>query len=211
MRKNEFQAAHDIEEPLKRTGTDAFLSCLRNNAVFGDSVSDPSLRIHVHITTAALGVLTIGFFLVLVIINGFIGNWLLQQGSSDSFVGSVFFSPAPDPYTSWPYRESYLPLEAVGQAVEFASKVAEDLTSSSSQSGNEKDKGIISFLHSKGYDPEASETSYRMARPKAGRTRGSRRRRVKKQVSRFLNHFVLGISMTGIGSFLWLILTLPLW
>lgn len=139
---------------------------------------------------------------MLVFLNGFIGNWLLKQGNSDSVVSTLFFNGPPDPYNTWPYRESYLPLEAVGQAVELASRVAEDL--------NIPQKGHAALQvtdSDSSSSSDSSESSYRMVRSK----KLSKRVRTANIVKQTVNHFVLGISMTGIGSFLWLLLTLPLW
>jgi len=136
--------------------------------------------------------------MVLVFLNGFIGNWLLKQGNSDSFVSTMFFSGPPDPYTTWPYRESYLPLDAVGQAVEYASKVAQDIARTEPKTTRFKRKVLE--------DTAGTGSSYRIVRERV-----RPRKSVIKAVKQTLSHFVLGISMTGIGSFLWLLLTLPLW
>lgn len=159
------------------------------------------------------------FFFALVIINGLIGNWLLKQArSEDSILGAVFFEgPHVDDYaySSFSYRDSYLPLEAVGQAVDLAQKVVkEGLSGHSTQAkkrrikGREKDTKLqrIEYTDSQG------RTAYRMVKPrkKTFRLPGLPKKGLNylKKAASFL---AVGISMTGIGSFFWLILTLPLW
>jgi len=65
-----------------------------------------------------------------------------------------------------------------------------------------KEKASLSAAQS-----EDGSTSYRMVR---SRKRAFRKRAAKSMKS-MMSHFAVGISTTGIGSFLWLLLTLPLW
>ena len=148
----------------------------------------------------ALAALTVLFFFLLVFLNGFIGNWLLRQGNSDSVVSTLFFDGPPESYNTWPYRESYLPLETVGQAVEFASKVADDISLTRHESASALVPDSDAYA-------DSAASPYRMVRSK----KRSKRAQTANFAKQTVNHFVLGISMTGIGSFLWLLLTLPLW
>lgn len=145
----------------------------------------------------ALAGLTAVFFSILVFVNGFIGNWLLKQSqSSDSVAGWLFFqSPQQDSYTyhhSWHYRDSYLPLDSIGYAVEFASKVADDISKPKQYTLEPAEK-------------DADGSSYRMFR-KAKRTK---RQVAFTKARNAVSHFLLGISMTSIGSFVWMLVSLP--
>lgn len=144
--------------------------------------------------TVALAGLAFTFFLTLVLINGYVGNWILRQGSSpDTVVSSLFFKS--HDYSPWTTpADGLFPFEAIGQAVDFASKVADNL-----EAGGDT---IMVDTPSK---EEESITSYRMVRKKSKSI-------AVKVASRFrslVEHFLLGISMTGIGSFLWMLVTLP--
>lgn len=157
--------------------------------------------------------LAMSFFFVLVLINGFIGNWLLNKArSEDSILGAVFFEgPHIDDYaySSFSYRDSYLPLEAVGQAVDLAQKVVTEGLSGQKPRSKRLRKGDTEMIRVQ-YTDSAGQTAYRMVRkPKQSRIPGlSKAYEFAKRAASFL---AVGISMTGIGSFFWLILTLPLW
>lgn len=194
--------------------------------------------------------LALTFFLALVTINGLIGNWLLHQArSDDGIISTIFFDgPYSDDisYSSFPYRDAYLPLEAVGQAVDFASKVVSEKVGNSFLSDIvvEDDDDVeerastffSSSLFSKGstgsaarhkksrktklqdsimvrveYEDEEGNTAYRMVRQKKSRKIPRLPARIVTFFKDAIAFFAVGISMTGIGSFLWLILTLPLW
>lgn len=170
----------------------------------------------------ALASLAMSFFFAIVIINGLLGNWLLNKArSEDSILGAVFFDgPSYEDYgySSFSYRDSYLPLEAVGQAVDLAQKVvSEGLSGSSSlHSHNSKSKTKKRIQDHKmemvrvEYTDEDGQTAYRMVRRRIQTRRPFLSKLVNwtKDVASFL---AVGISMTGIGSFFWLVLTLPLW
>jgi hypothetical protein len=104
----------------------------------------------------------------------------------------MLFFQSPAPVDHWHYRDSYLPLDTIGYAVEFASKVADDLS---------KPKGYM-------LEPSKAEdkgSSYRFLR---------KPKRTKRQVAftkarKVISHFLLGISMTSIGSFVWMLISLP--
>lgn len=159
------------------------------------------------------------FFFLLVLINGFIGNWLLNKArNEDSILGAVFFDGPSShiddyAYTSFSYRDSYLPLEAVGQAVDLAQKVVSEKLSLGSNNGKHRSKG-----RKKGdtemvrveYKDADGQSAYRMVRKQKG-SKIPGLNKVYDLVKRMASFLAVGISMTGIGSFFWLILTLPLW
>lgn len=172
-----------------------------------------------HPPTDALAGLTILAFVFLVFINGYIGNWILKQSTTDSFASLIFYTEPSDAGYHWHPSGTYLPLETVGQAVELASNLAEELRytqDGGEEGGGSSDDSSLRPANDVAKNDEAeqteasdSETSYRYVRPKM------RRRNIrKKMVKRFrsiVSHFAVGVSFTGIGSFLWLLLTLPLW
>lgn len=168
----------------------------------------------------ALASLAMSFFIVLVMLNGLIGNWLLNKArNQDSILGAVFFEgPHIDDYaySSFSYRDSYLPLEAVGQAVDLAQKVvSEGLQGFSHNKEGRKRTHHKGERHTKmvriEYKNADGRTAYRMVKQaKTSKLPGIPKKAMNwlKQAARFV---AVGISMTGIGSFFWLILTLPLW
>jgi hypothetical protein len=159
------------------------------------------------------------FFFILVMMNGLIGNWLLHKArSEDSILGAVFFQgPNLDDYaySSFSYRDSYLPLEAVGQAVDLAQKVVTEGLSGSninkkkkkSKSKGEKSNKMIRVE----YKDADGQTAYRMVKQGKTSKLPGISKKVINSLKRIVSFLAVGISMTGIGSFFWLILTLPLW
>jgi hypothetical protein len=161
----------------------------------------------------ALVSIAITFFITLVIINGLIGNWLLNQArSEDSILGAVFFDgPTHDDlgyggYHSFSYRDSYLPFEAVGQAVDLAQKVVSDRVSSPRSSKyHKKDDSIMVRVE---YEDKYGQTAYRMVRQRKPPTLF---KRFTGSMTKAASFIAVGVSMTGIGSFFWLMLSLPFW
>lgn len=173
------------------------------------------------IFSAALASLAMSFFFILVMMNGLIGNWLLNKArSEDSILGAVFFEgPHIDDYaySSFSYRDSYLPLEAVGQAVDLAQKVVTEglsgsISSTTNKKSKKKNKGEKSNKMIRvEYKDEDGQTAYRMVKQgKKSRLPGIPRK-IFSSLKKVASFLAVGISMTGIGSFFWLVLTLPLW
>ena len=135
--------------------------------------------------------------------NGHLANWLLKQGRSrDSLVSYLFFQgpdPAYDSYGSWTYSSNYLSFEAIGQAVNLAKTAAEK----ASLTKRIDDGDIRSDVQSKS---SSGGLSYRML----GTRRKSRRKRYFNHFANAISHLTLGISMTGISSFFWMMMSLPL-
>ena len=132
-------------------------------------------------------------------------------------VSVLFFDNRPDdaytPY-GWHYRDSYLPLEAVGQAVQLASKVAEDIAVGNPIDITGRSNRRKRIAAEEEYDLEERSSSdaleassYRFF----SKRRKTRRKRAVGKVRAAVSHFTVGVSMTGIGSFLWLISSLPFW
>lgn len=159
----------------------------------------------------ALVSIAIAFFVSLVIINGLIGNWLLKQArSEDSILAALFFDgPSHDDlgygYHSFSYRDTYLPFEAVGQAVDLAQKVVSDRVSTPRSSRNKKDDTVMVRVE---YEDKYGQTAYRMVRQRKPSTILGR---ITGSLARAASFIAVGISMTGIGSFFWLMLSLPFW
>lgn len=133
--------------------------------------------------------------------NGYIGNWLLGQSSSpDSVISSLFFGePDYSSYSGWSsHRDGLFPFEAIGSAVDFASRVAEEL-----QEGN----GVQAALTG----GQRDGSSYRILGRRSKKTRQrSKTQELALRFRRGVEHVLLGISMTSIGSFLWMLISLPL-
>lgn len=145
------------------------------------------------------------FFLFLVYVNGHIGNWLIRRSQAPgSIISTLFFdgpNPSYDVYDTWPLSSNYMSFEAVGQAVKLAHRAA---------ANNPLTKRIeygdaTSDVTEARYTGSGSESSYRMI----GKRSKSRRKRILTRLGDTMTHMSLGFSMTGIGSFFWMVMSLP--